>query len=167
MLSVSSEEILWPFPSGVWLIKFLFVCGRFAILPCPISSLPCHGQNQITKSPVFQLLFRHGTSRATSKPSSNGSKMGTQDRIDLCRRTFTRRYLRRNRTRNGGSSLDFESASSVKPASAKRTRCASASQSYGRYLDNSRCRLDRSPEDLPRFYGALRSGRGEFVNGVD
>ena len=71
-----------------------------------------------------------------------------------------------NRKRNGGSSLDLEFAF---PSNRHRQSGRGAPrlcESHRRYPDDSRCRLTVPPEDLPRFYEALRSGHGEFINGV-
>src|ERR1700693_2731571 len=67
---------------------------------------------------------------------------------EIARRPGTRETIQASRQRQG------------------RRSAAWVPRGFGRSVDDPGCRSDSSPEDLPRFYEAWRSGKAEFVNGV-
>ena len=116
---------------------------------------------------MFQLLFRRERVRATSKPSSNGCRRW-ESRTELIfveghSRDDTYAAIEREMAAHPSTSSLLLRQTGIGKADAVRIGFAKATGDILMILDAD---FTVPPEDLPRFYEALRSGRGEFVNGV-
>src|SRR5262249_55125854 len=101
-------------------------------------------------------------SRYLSAHSTNGDRHGT----GFCRRPFARQHLcchRKSHSRSPGTPLPIAPTKGVGKGDAVRLGFARAKGDILMILDAD---LTVPPEDLPRFYEALVSGKGEFINGV-
>ena len=162
-----SQEILWPFPLGGFANKFLvrlwpfreFALSNFIIArPRPESS-----NEEPTVSIVVPARNELGNIQAIFERTP---KMGRKTELVFVEghsRDDTYAAIEREMAAHPSTSSLLLRQTGIGKADAVRLGFEKASGDILMILDAD---LTVPPEDLPRFYEALRSGRGEFINGV-
>ncbi|MGA7192565.1 MAG: glycosyltransferase [Anaerolineales bacterium] len=162
-----SQEILWPFPLGGFANKFLvrlwpfrdFALSNFVIAkpraetnndePSVSIIIPARNESGNIKA-IFERTPKMG--RATELIFVEGHS-----------RDDTYHAIEKEMAAHPSTSSLLLRQTGIGKADAVRLGFAKASGDILMVLDAD---LTVPPEDLPRFYEALRSGRGEFINGV-
>jgi len=161
------QEILWPFPLGGLANKFLvrlwpfneFAMANFIIArpqPEPLSVEP-------TVSVIVPARNESGNIQAIFERTP---KMGSQTELVFVEghsRDDTNAVIEREIAAHPGISSRLFRQTGIGKADAVRLGFAEAIGDVLMILDAD---LTVPPEDLPRFYEALRTGKGEFINGV-
>jgi ubiquinone/menaquinone biosynthesis C-methylase UbiE len=162
-----SQEILWPFPLGGFANKFLvrlwpfrdFALSNFVIAkpraetnndePSVSIIVPARNESGNIKA-IFERTPKMG--RATELIFVEGHS-----------RDDTYHAIEKEITAHPSTSSLLLRQTGIGKADAVRLGFEKATGDILMILDAD---LTVPPEDLPRFYEALRSGRGEFINGV-
>jgi SAM-dependent methyltransferase len=161
------QEILWPFPLGGLANKFLvrlwpfneFALANFIIArpqPEALSTEP-------TVSVIVPARNESGNIRAIFERTP---KMGSQTELVFVEghsRDDTYTAIEREMAAHPGIKSRLFRQTGIGKADAVRLGFAEATGDVLMILDAD---LTVPPEDLPRFYEALRTGKGEFINGV-
>ena len=162
-----SQEILWPFPLGGFANKFLvrlwpfreFALSNFIIArPRPETS-----NEEPSVSIVVPARNESGNIKAIFERTP---KMGSGTELVFVEghsRDDTYAAIEREMAAHPSTSSLLLRQTGIGKADAVRLGFAKATGDILMILDAD---LTVPPEDLPRFYEALRSGRGEFINGV-
>jgi SAM-dependent methyltransferase len=162
-----SQEILWPFPLGGLANKFLvrlwpfreFALSNFIIArPRPETS---NGLPSV--SIIVPARNESGNIKAIFERTP---KMGSGTELIFVEghsRDDTYTAIEREAAAHPSTSSLLLRQTGIGKADAVRLGFAKATGDILMILDAD---LTVPPEDLPRFYEALRSGRGEFINGV-
>jgi len=162
-----SQEILWPFPLGGFANKFLvrlwpfreFALSNFVIA----KPRPETNNDEPSVSIVVPARNESGNIQAIFERTP---KMGRQTELIFVEghsRDDTYQAIEREIAAHPATSSLLLRQTGIGKADAVRLGFAKAAGDILVILDAD---LTVPPEDLPRFYEALRSGRGEFVNGV-
>jgi SAM-dependent methyltransferase len=161
------QEILWPLPLGGFANKFLvrlwpfneFALANFMIarpLPEPLKKEP-------TVSVVIAARNESGNIKAIFERTP---KMGSDMELVFVEghsRDDTYAAIEREIAAHPGTSARLFRQTGIGKADAIRLGFAEAKGDVLMILDAD---MTVPPEDLPRFYEALRDGKGEFINGV-
>lgn len=161
------QEILWPLPLGGFANKFLarlwpfneFALANFMIarpLPEPLKKEP-------TVSVVIAARNESGNIKAIFERTP---KMGSDMELVFVEghsRDNTYAAIEREMAAHPGTSSRLFRQTGIGKADAIRLGFAKAKGDALMILDAD---MTVPPEDLPRFYEALRDGKGEFINGV-
>ncbi len=162
-----SQEILWPFPLGGFANKFLvrlwpfreFALSNFIVArPRPETS-----DEEPSVSIVVPARNESGNIQAIFERTP---KMGRGTELVFVEghsRDDTYNAIEKEMAAHPSTSSLLLRQTGIGKADAVRLGFAKASGDILMILDAD---LTVPPEDLPRFYEALRSGRGEFINGV-
>ena len=162
-----SQEILWPFPLGGFANKFLvrlwpfheFALSNFMIArPRPETN-----NEEPSVSIVVPARNESGNIQAIFERTP---KMGGATELIFVEghsRDNTYAAIEREMAAHPSTSSLLLRQTGIGKADAVRLGFAKATGDILMILDAD---LTVPPEDLPRFYEALRSGRGEFINGV-
>ena len=162
-----SQEILWPFPLGGFANKFLVRLWPFRELA--LSNLiiarprPESSNEEPTVSIVVPARNESGNIKAIFERTP---KMGRETELVFVEghsRDDTYAAIEREMAAHPSTSSLLLRQTGIGKADAVRLGFEKASGDILMILDAD---LTVPPEDLPRFYEALRSGRGEFINGV-
>ncbi|MGA7604448.1 MAG: glycosyltransferase [Anaerolineales bacterium] len=162
-----SQEILWPFPLGGFANKFLVRLWPFRELA--LSNLiiarprPESSNEEPTISIVVPARNESGNIKAIFERTP---KMGRKTELVFVEghsRDDTYAAIEREMAAHPSTSSSLLRQTGIGKADAVRLGFEKASGDILMILDAD---LTVPPEDLPRFYEALRSGRGEFINGV-
>jgi SAM-dependent methyltransferase len=169
----SWQEILWPLPLGAFANKFLvrlwpfreFALSNFVIArPSPLSLPPAGGgQNEPAVSVIIPARNESGNIKAIFERTP---KMGRDMELVFVEghsRDDTYAAIQREMAAHPGTKSRLLRQTGIGKADAVRLGFAEAKGDVLMILDAD---LTVPPEDLPRFYEALRSGKGEFINGV-
>jgi SAM-dependent methyltransferase len=162
-----SQEILWPFPLGGFANKFLvrvwpfreFALSNFIVArPRPETS-----NEEPSVSVIIPARNESGNIQAIFERTP---KMGGATELIFVEghsRDDTYAAIEREMAAHPSTSSLLLRQTGIGKADAVRLGFAKATGDILMILDAD---LTVPPEDLPRFYEALRSGRGEFINGV-
>ncbi len=162
-----SQEILWPFPLGGFANKFLvrlwpfraFALSNFVIAkPRPDTS-----NAEPSVSIIVPARNESGNIKAIFERTP---KMGNHTELIFVEghsRDETYNAIEKEMAVHPSTSSLLLRQTGIGKADAVRLGFAKATGDILMILDAD---LTVPPEDLPRFYEALRSGRGEFINGV-
>jgi len=162
-----SQEILWPFPLGGFANKFLvrlwpfrdFALSNFVIA----KPRPETNNDEPSVSIVVPARNESGNIQAIFERTP---MMGRQTELIFVEghsRDDTYQAIEREIAAHPSTPSLLLHQTGIGKADAVRLGFTKAAGDILMILDAD---LTVPPEDLPRFYEALRSGRGEFVNGV-
>ena len=162
-----SEEILWPFPLGGFANKFLvrlwpfrdFALSNFIIA----KPRPETNKEESRISVVVPARNESGNIKAIFERTP---KMGSKTELIFVEghsRDDTYAAIEHEMAAHPSTASLLLRQTGIGKADAVRLGFANATGDILMILDAD---LTVPPEDLPRFYEALRSGRGEFINGV-
>ncbi len=162
-----SQEILWPFPLGGFANKFLvrlwpfrgFALSNFVIA----KPRPETNNDELSVSIVVPARNKSGNIKAIFERIP---KMGSGTELIFVEghsRDDTYHAIEKEIAAHPATRSLLLHQTGIGKADAVRLGFANAKGDILMILDAD---LTVPPEDLPRFYEALRSGRGEFVNGV-
>jgi len=174
------QEILWPLPLGGFANKFLvrlwpfnefalanFMIARPAPLSLPPFSLKMGGEKEGGQEPSVSVVIaarnESGNIRAIFERTP---KMGREMELVFVEghsRDDTYAAIEREMAAHPGVSSRLFRQTGIGKADAIRIGFAEAKGDVLMILDAD---MTVPPEDLPRFYEALRDGKGEFINGV-
>ncbi len=163
----SWQEVLWPLPLGGFANKFLvrlwpfkeFALSNFVIARPQAESL----HEEPTISVIVPARNESGNIKAIFERTP---KMGSGMELVFVEghsRDDTYAAIEREIAAHRGTKSRLLRQTGVGKADAVRLGFAEAKSDVLMILDAD---LTVPPEDLPRFYEALRSGKGEFINGV-
>jgi len=162
-----SQEILWPFPLGGFANKFLvrlWPFHEFALSNLIIARpRPETSNEEPSVSIVVPARNESGNINAIFERTP---KMGRGTELIFVEghsRDDTYAAIQREMAAHSSTSSLLLRQTGIGKADAVRLGFAKATGDILMILDAD---LTVPPEDLPRFFEALRSGRGEFVNGV-
>jgi SAM-dependent methyltransferase len=162
-----SQEILWPFPLGGFANKFLvrlWPFHEFALSNLIIARpRPETSNEEPSVSIVVPARNESGNINAIFERTP---KMGRGTELIFVEghsRDDTYAAIQREMAAHPSTSSLLLRQTGIGKADAVRLGFAKATGDILMILDAD---LTVPPEDLPRFFEALRSGRGEFVNGV-
>ena len=162
-----SQEILWPFPLGGFANKFLvrlWPFREFALSNLIIARpRPETSNEEPSVSIVVPARNELGNIQAIFERTP---KMGRGTELVFVEghsRDDTYAAIQREMAAHSSTSSLLLRQTGIGKADAVRLGFAKATGDVLMILDAD---LTVPPEDLPRFFEALRSGRGEFVNGV-
>ena len=161
------QEFLWPLPLGALANKFLvrlrpfneFALANFIVarpLPEPVGEEP-------TVSVIVPARNESGNIEAIFKRTPVMGRDMELIFVEGHSRDDTYTAIERQISAHPGASSRLFRQTGVGKADAVRLGFAEARGDVLMILDAD---LTVPPEDLPRFYEALRSGKGEFINGV-
>jgi SAM-dependent methyltransferase len=162
-----SQEILWPFPLGGFANKFLvrlWPFREFALSNLIIARPRPETSNE--KPSVSIVVPARNESGNINAIFERTPKMGRGTELVFVEghsRDDTYAAIQREMAAHSSTSSLLLRQTGIGKADAVRLGFAKATGDILMILDAD---LTVPPEDLPRFYEALRSGRGEFVNGV-
>lgn len=161
------QEILWPLPLGSFANKFLARLWPFNelalanfVLARPQSQAP---RQEPMVSVVIPARNESGNIQAIFERTP---KMGREMELIFVEghsRDDTYAAIEREMAAHTGTSSQLLRQTGIGKADAVRLGFAQAKGDVLMILDAD---LTVPPEDLPRFYQALRDGKGEFINGV-
>ncbi len=163
----SWQEILWPLHLGGFANKFLvrlwpfkeFALSNFVIAKLQAESL----REEPTISVIVPARNESGNIKAIFERTP---KMGNDMELVFVEghsRDDTYAAIEREMSAHPGTKSRLLRQTGIGKADAVRLGFAEAKGDVLMILDAD---LTVPPEDLPRFYEALRSGKGEFINGV-
>ena len=162
-----SQEILWPFPLGGFANKFLVRLWPFRDLALSnfviAKPRPETHNDEPSVSIVVPARNESGNINAIFERTP---KMGRQTELIFVEghsRDDTYNAIEKEMAAQPSTSSLLLRQTGIGKADAVRLGFAKATGDILMILDAD---LTVPPEDLPRFYEALRSGRGEFINGV-
>ncbi len=161
------QEILWPLPLGGWFNRFLarfwpfyhFALAHFVIArPNPVP---------VTDPPTVTVVVPARNEAGNIRPLLERlPKMGKETEVIFVEghsRDDTYQAIEREIAAHPQIPCRLFKQQGIGKADAVRLGFSQARGDILMILDAD---LTVSPEDLPRFYRALVSGRGEFINGV-
>lgn len=162
-----SQEILWPFPLGGFANKFLvrlwpfrgFALSNFVIA----KPRPETNNDEPGVSIIIPARNESGNIKAIFERTP---KMGRETELIFVEghsRDDTYKTIEKEIAAHPATRSLLLRQTGMGKADAVRLGFANAKCDILMILDAD---LTVPPEDLPRFYEALRSGRGEFINGV-
>ncbi len=168
------QEILWPLPLGGFANKFLvrlWPFNEFALANFLIARPQPEPVKEPTVSVVIAARNESGNIKAIFERTP---KMGRETELVFVEghsRDDTYAAIEREmaahpgtlRQAQGGASSRLFRQTGIGKADAIRLGFAEAKGDVLMILDAD---MTVPPEDLPRFYEALRDGKGEFINGV-
>lgn len=174
------QEILWPLPLGGLANKFLvrlwpfnefalanFIVARPTPLRLPPSSENIGGAKEGNEEPTISVIIPARNESGNIKAIFERTpKMGRETELIFVEghsRDDTYAAIEREVAAHPGTSSRLFRQTGIGKADAVRLGFAEAKGDVLMILDAD---LTVPPEDLPRFYEALRSGKGEFINGV-
>lgn len=182
------QEILWPLPLGGWANKFLvrlwpfnefalanFMVARPAPLRLPPFSLKMGGEKEGGYEPTVSVIIparnESGNIKAIFERTPQMGRAMELIFVEGHSRDDTYAAIQREmaahrgtlRQAQGGASSRLFRQTGIGKADAVRLGFSEAKGDVLMILDAD---LTVPPEDLPRFYEALRDGKGEFINGV-
>jgi len=163
----ATQEVLWPLPLGG-------LCNRFLVRFWPFTGLAL--SNIVIARPLPERLKKE-PSVSVIVPARNESgnikavfertpKMGRETELVFVEghsKDNTYEAIEREIANHPGTRSLLLRQSGIGKADAVRLGFAKASGDMLMILDAD---LTVPPEDLPRFYEAIVSGKGEFINGV-
>jgi SAM-dependent methyltransferase len=162
-----TPEILWPLPLGGWANKFLVRFWPFRELAISNFLVARLGEPVPQPDPGVSVIVparnESGNIRAIFERTP---RMGRETELIFVEghsRDDTYAAIEREMAAHPGVSSQLIRQTGIGKADAVRAGFAKARGEILMILDAD---LTVPPEDLPRFYAALRSGHGEFINGV-
>ncbi|HUH97292.1 MAG TPA: glycosyltransferase [Anaerolineales bacterium] len=162
-----SQEILWPFPLGGFANKFLvrlWPFHDFALSNFLIAKLrPEQSRAQPSVSIVVPARNESGNIKAIFERTPQMGRKTELIFVEGHSRDDTYAAIEREMAAHPSTTSLLLRQTGIGKADAVRLGFAKAAGDILMILDAD---LTVPPEDLPRFYEALRSGRGEFINGV-
>ncbi len=162
----SWQEILWPLPLGGFANKFLvrlWPFNEFALANFMIARPQPQAIKEPTVSVVIAARNESGNIKAIFERTP---KMGRETELIFVEghsRDDTYAAIEREMAAHPGSSSRLFRQTGIGKADAMRLGFEKAKGDVLMILDAD---MTVPPEDLPRFYEALRDGKGEFINGV-
>src|SRR5271157_89993 len=162
-----SQEILWPFPLGGFANKLLVRLWPFRefALSNFIIAKP-HPETSNAEPSVSIIVPARNESGNIKAIFERTPKMGRETELIFVEghsRDDTYNAIEKEIAAHPSTSSLLLRQTGIGKADAVRLGFANATGDILMILDAD---LTVPPEDLPRFYEALRSGRGEFINGV-
>ncbi len=160
------QEILWPLPLGGFANKFLvrqWPFNEFALANFMIARAQPEHVKEPTVSVVIAARNESGNIKAIFERTP---KMGGETELVFVEghsRDDTYAAIEREMAAHPGTSSRLFRQTGIGKADAIRLGFAEAKGDVLMILDAD---MTVPPEDLPRFYEALRDGKGEFINGV-
>ncbi|HUI88716.1 MAG TPA: glycosyltransferase [Anaerolineales bacterium] len=162
-----SPEILWPFPLGGLANKFLVRLWPFRELALSHFMIAQPRPETSSQAPTVSIVIP-ARNESGNIPSifERSPKLGSKTELVFVEghsRDDTYQVIEREIAAHPATPSLLLRQSGIGKADAVRLGFARATGDILMILDAD---LTVPPEDLPRFYEALRSGRGEFINGV-
>ena len=165
------QEILWPLPLGGFANKFLvrlWPFNEFALANFMIARpAPLWGEKEGGEEPIVSVIIPARNESGNIKAIFERTpKMGRGTELIFVEghsRDDTYDAIEREMAAHPGTSSRLFRQTGIGKADAVRLGFAEAKGDVLMILDAD---LTVPPEDLPRFYEALRDGKGEFINGV-
>jgi len=162
-----SQEILWPFPFGGFANKFLVRLWPFRELALSNFVIAKPRPETNHKEPSVSIVVPARNESGNIKAIFERTpKMGRATELIFVEghsRDDTYQEIEKEMAAQPSTSSLLLRQTGIGKADAVRLGFAKATGDILMILDAD---LTVPPEDLPRFYEALRSGRGEFINGV-
>jgi len=161
------QEVLWPLPFSGFLNKFLVRLWPFRELALANFVIARPGAVAVPQEPSVSVIVparnEAGNVQAIFERTPAMGREMELIFVEGHSRDDTYAAIEREMAAHPGTRSRLLRQSGLGKADAVRLGFAEASGDVLMILDAD---LTVPPEDLPRFYEALRSGKGEFINGV-
>ncbi|HEX2696296.1 MAG TPA: bifunctional class I SAM-dependent methyltransferase/glycosyltransferase family 2 protein [Anaerolineales bacterium] len=163
----SWQEILWPLPLGALANKFLVRLWPFSEFALTNFIIARPQSQPINKEPTVSVIVPARNESGNIKAIFERTpRMGGDMELVFVEghsRDDTYKAIEREIAAHPGTSSRLLRQSGIGKADAVRLGFAESKGDVLMILDAD---LTVPPENLPRFYEALRDGKGEFINGV-